>query len=114
MLQNIDHDLQYAGTEFGKLVAMEQIINEGEYHTPVLIFVQSKHRAIDLEKEMAKLPVKAKCIHSAMNSQEREAIIEQFRQQKIWSLICTDLLARGSDFKGINLVINYDFPTSVT
>jgi len=25
-------------------------------------------------------------------------------------LICTDLMARGIDFKGVNLVINYDFP----
>jgi len=30
-----------------------------------------------------------------------------------WVLICTDLMARGIDFKGVNLVINYDFPTSM-
>ncbi len=27
-------------------------------------------------------------------------------------LICTDLMARGIDFKGINMVINYDLPQS--
>lgn len=27
-------------------------------------------------------------------------------------LIATDLMGRGIDFKGVNLVINYDFPTS--
>jgi ATP-dependent RNA helicase DDX52/ROK1 len=27
-------------------------------------------------------------------------------------LIATDLLGRGIDFKGVNLVINYDFPQS--
>lgn len=32
---------------------------------------------------------------------------------KIWVLICTELMARGIDFKGVNLVINYDFPQSV-
>lgn len=32
---------------------------------------------------------------------------------KIWALICTDLFARGLDFKGIKLVINYDFPNSM-
>ncbi len=31
---------------------------------------------------------------------------------KIWVLIATELVARGIDFKGINLVINYDFPQS--
>lgn len=35
-----------------------------------------------------------------------------FRQGKIWVLICTELLGRGIDFKGVNLVVNYDFPTS--
>ena len=35
-----------------------------------------------------------------------------FRQGKIWVLICTELLSRGIDFKGVNLVINYDFPVS--
>lgn len=30
-------------------------------------------------------------------------------------LISTELMARGMDFKGINLVINYDFPqTSIS
>lgn len=28
-------------------------------------------------------------------------------------LICTDIIARGIDFKGINLVINYDFPNDM-
>lgn len=25
-------------------------------------------------------------------------------------LICTELMGRGIDFKGVNLVVNYDFP----
>lgn len=28
-----------------------------------------------------------------------------------WVLICTDLVARGVDFKAVNLVINYDLPS---
>lgn len=38
--------------------------------------------------------------------------MNSFRSGKIWVLICTALLARGIDFKGVNLVLNYDFPTS--
>jgi ATP-dependent RNA helicase DDX52/ROK1 len=30
----------------------------------------------------------------------------------VWVLLCTDLLARGVDFKGVNMVVNYDFPPS--
>ena len=28
-------------------------------------------------------------------------------------LICTDLIGRGIDFKGVNLVINYDLPNTI-
>ena len=27
-------------------------------------------------------------------------------------MICTELLGRGMDFQGVNLVVNYDFPRS--
>ena len=30
----------------------------------------------------------------------------------MWVLIATELMGRGIDFKGVNLVVNYDFPTS--
>ncbi|XP_072325783.1 probable ATP-dependent RNA helicase DDX52 isoform X3 [Scyliorhinus torazame] len=43
---------------------------------------------------------------------KRDNVVYSFRAGKIWVLICTALLARGIDFKGVNLVINYDFPTS--
>ena len=32
----------------------------------------------------------------------------------MWVLIATELVARGMDFKGVSLVINYDFPQSTT
>lgn len=43
---------------------------------------------------------------------QRDNVVNSFRSGKIWVLICTALLARGIDFKGVNIVLNYDFPTS--
>lgn len=37
-------------------------------------------------------------------------MVRAFRERKIWVLVCTELMSRGIDFKGVNLVINYDFP----
>ena len=31
---------------------------------------------------------------------------------QVWVLLATDLMGRGIDFKGVNVVINYDFPPS--
>lgn len=38
--------------------------------------------------------------------------MNNFRAGKTWVLIATDVIARGMDFKGVNCVINYDFPDS--
>lgn len=43
---------------------------------------------------------------------QRENAVDDFRAGKIWVLIATDVIARGMDFKGVNCVINYDFPDS--
>jgi superfamily II DNA/RNA helicase len=32
---------------------------------------------------------------------------------KIWVLITTELMSRGIDFRGVNLVVNYDFPQTI-
>ena len=49
-------------------------------------------------------------IHADKKKEERDEIIKQFRMGKIWILVCTDLMARGIDFKHVNVVVNYDFP----
>merc|ERR1711971_950511 len=41
-----------------------------------------------------------------------ENTIRAFRGGGVWVLICTELLGRGIDFKGVSLVVNYDFPPS--
>jgi ATP-dependent RNA helicase DDX52/ROK1 len=38
--------------------------------------------------------------------------VNAFREGRVWVLICTDLMARGVDFKAVNMVISYDFPPS--
>lgn len=43
---------------------------------------------------------------------QREKAVDDFRAGKTWVLIATDVIARGMDFKGVNCVINYDFPDS--
>jgi len=45
-------------------------------------------------------------------SVKRDAVVRGFRSGSVWVLICTDVMCRGMDFKGVNLVVNYDFPNS--
>lgn len=43
---------------------------------------------------------------------QRDNAVDNFRAGRTWVLVATDVVARGMDFKGVNCVINYDFPES--
>ncbi len=105
--------LVYVGNQDGKDVELKRMISEG-LNVPMLIFVQSKERAMQLYDELKLYPIRAQAIHADKSAGERQSIIDAFRRGKIWVLICTDLLSRGIDFKHVNCVVNYDFPQSTT
>ena len=79
----------------------------------MLIFVQSKYRAKELYHELMYDQVNAGVIHGDLKKQERDEVMQKFRMGDTWALICTDLMARGIDFKTVNSVLNFDFPTSL-
>lgn len=51
-------------------------------------------------------------IHADRTQQQRDNVVKAFREGKVWVLISTELIGRGIDFLGVNLVVNYDFPSS--
>ena len=108
----VEQKLVFVGQEEGKLVAIQRIIQEGQLVPPALLFVQSKERAKELYQELIYDGVKVDCIHADRTQVQRDDVIKRFRSGSIWVLICTDLMARGVDFKAVNCVINYDLPTS--
>jgi superfamily II DNA/RNA helicase len=55
-----------------------------------------------------KLPVAM--ISSDLEQAEREQVMLDFRNRKTDVLIATDVLSRGIDIDGIDMVINYDVP----
>lgn len=107
----VDQELKFVGNEDGKLLAFRDLIRKG-VNPPVLVFVQSKERAQQLFTELIYDGINVDAIHSDRTQLQRDNTIRSFREGKIWVLICTELMARGVDFKGINLVVNYDFPPS--
>ncbi|KAI5325436.1 hypothetical protein L3X38_034510 [Prunus dulcis] len=109
--KTIKQKLVFAGSEEGKLLALRQSFAES-LNPPVLIFVQSKERAKELYGELLFENIRVSAIHSDLSQTQRENAVDDFRAGKTWVLIATDVIARGMDFKGVNCVINYDFPDS--
>lgn len=108
----IDQKLVYTGNEQGKLIAIRQMLSHGELPPPVVIFVQSIQRAKALFHELIYDKVNVDVIHGERTQNQRDKVIERFKNGDIWVLICTDVLSRGIDFRGVNVVLNYDVPQS--
>ncbi|KAH8368637.1 hypothetical protein KR084_002570 [Drosophila pseudotakahashii] len=107
--ETVQQELLFVGSEGGKLVAMRDLVRQG-LQPPVLVFVQSKERAKQLFEELLYDGINVDVIHAERSQHQRDNCVRAFREGSIWVLICTELMGRGIDFKGVNLVINYDFP----
>ncbi|MBS1489654.1 MAG: DEAD/DEAH box helicase [Bacteroidetes bacterium] len=75
-----------------------------------LIFASTKEKVKHLGRLLPKLGLRSKAIHSDLEQNEREEILREFKNKQLSLLIGTDVLSRGIDVEGIELVLNYDVP----
>jgi len=109
---DIEQELMFVGREEGKLLAMRQLKQRGQLKPPAIVFVQSQERANALFSELLYEKMHVDVIHAGRSRTARDNAVARFRRGETWVLICTDLVARGVDFRAVNMVINYDLPTS--
>ena len=76
----------------------------------VLIFASSIKSVKEIKKMLNRSGFKASDMHSGLDQDQREETIRDFKNKKINILVATDILSRGIDIKGIELVINYEVP----
>jgi len=109
---DIEQQLTFVGREEGKLLAIRQLVQRGQLRPPVIVFVESQERAQALFEELLYDNIHVDVIHAGRSKSARENAVARFRRGDTWVLICTDLVARGVDFRAVNMVINYDLPES--
>jgi superfamily II DNA/RNA helicase len=76
----------------------------------VLIFASSIKSVKEIKKTLNRSGFKSSDMHSELNQEQRESTIRDFKNKNIKILVATDILSRGIDIKGIELVINYEVP----
>lgn len=79
-------------------------------YTSILIFTSTKSKVTDIVRAMRNKSYSVQGISSDLEQKERNEVLSRFKAKKTRVLIATDVLSRGIDIKGINLVINYDVP----
>ncbi len=115
-----NYELQEIGEQIPKNILQEKILCAVKEKNDILFrFLLSKRfkRALvfcntkDRTEYTAKLfdkKIKAKAMHGGLKQDERNNILNLFRQGKIKILVTTDVAARGLHIKAIDIVINYD------
>jgi ATP-dependent RNA helicase RhlE len=76
----------------------------------VIVFASTKEKVKNLGKVFRNLGLKAEAFHSDLGQNERESILLKFKNRQLPIIIGTDVLSRGIDVEGIDLVVNFDVP----
>ncbi len=82
------------------------------FHGPTLVFTRTKHGAKRLVRAVRAMGHEAAEIHSNRSLAQRRDALEGFKSGKYQVLVATDIASRGIDIVGIDLVLNYDLPTT--
>jgi ATP-dependent RNA helicase RhlE len=83
---------------------------KGTAYKSVIIFCSTKETVKRLYNELKRTMDSVRAFHSDLEQDEREDIMRNFKNKQLQILVGTDILSRGIDVEGIDLVINYDVP----
>ena len=75
-----------------------------------IIFCSTKRGTAALARVLAKKGVKVGSMHGDMEQHEREATLAEFRNNRISTIVATDVMARGIDVTNVTHVMNFNVP----
>ncbi|WP_166965700.1 DEAD/DEAH box helicase [Yeosuana marina] len=76
----------------------------------ILIFRRTKFGVEKLEQTLLNNGYKVTSLHGDKNQNDRQAALNQFKNNEVSILIATDVAARGIDINSLDAVINFDLP----
>jgi len=100
----------YEVEDQGKVALAAGLLSGKKHLKRTIIFVSTKKKVHDLTAHLQREGLDAKDIHSDLEQKEREVRLAAFKNGSLPVVVATDVLSRGIDVSGIDLVINYDLP----
>lgn len=77
---------------------------------PIIVFVNRKHIAKKLTKNLNQEKIRAKALQGNMSQKQRMNTMIEFSKKSFQILVATDIASRGLDVEDVGLVINYEIP----
>ncbi len=108
---NIDHQyfITPAHSRFETLKRLVDF-NPGMY---AIIFTRTKIDAQNIAEKLSKEGYNIEPLHGDLSQQQRDRVMQRFRNKDLQLLIATDVAARGIDVDDITHVINYELPDDI-
>ncbi|MGN6193891.1 MAG: DEAD/DEAH box helicase, partial [Ginsengibacter sp.] len=78
-----------------------------------IIFTRTKIDAQNIAEKLSKEGYDVESLHGDLTQQQRDRVMQRFRNKDLQILIATDVAARGIDVDGITHVINFELPDDI-
>ncbi|MBL8158957.1 DEAD/DEAH box helicase [Candidatus Saccharibacteria bacterium] len=108
---NVDQDVIHYGADDEKLDKLHDVLID-ENVVKTLIFHETKYGAERLSKALNQRGFKTEAIHGGKSQGQRQRALDAFKDNKVDTLVATDVAARGIDVSDITHVINYSIPNN--
>lgn len=93
-----------------KIGIVHSVLRDKDDFKAIIIFCSTKKKVESLARKLLQKGYACQGISSDYEQQAREMALRDFRSGKIRVMVATDVMSRGIDIKGIDLVINFDVP----
>jgi len=100
-----------SGTKRDKLETLLPLLEIGQSERTI-VFVNKKHHATWLARELDKRKMRCVQIHGDRTQPQREKALNDFRDGVADILVATDAVSRGIDINDVSHVVQFDLPVS--
>lgn len=98
--------------ELDKLNCLKYLLKDYLSNKKVIVFFNTNKKINGVKEDLINVNIDSVEINSNLTQIERNNILERFRNNKIKFLLSSDLLNRGIDIQGLEVIINYDIPNN--
>ncbi|KPV76415.1 uncharacterized protein RHOBADRAFT_35057 [Rhodotorula graminis WP1] len=112
-VDTVDQRVEMINSEEKKKSRLLEILNNGGFEPPMIVFVNQKKGADVLQKDLQRSRWNAVTLHSGKNQEQREAALNSIRSGENDVLVATDLAGRGIDVPDVSLVVNFQMSNTI-
>jgi len=112
-VDTVEQRVDFVNGDEKKKHRMIDILNNGGFSPPIIVFVNQKKTADMVAKDISRSGWSTATLHSGKNQEQREAALAALRSGDADVLVATDLAGRGIDVQDVSLVINYQMAGTI-